>query len=848
MKHVFISYAHNDNDFAEVLKTKLSESGIVAWLDQDRLEMGDDWRLSIDNALRGAFACIVILSPEADASKYVTYEWAFACGLGLKVLPILYRECDNLHPRLEIWQYKDFTPRTDRPWNELIARLQEIQKENLNASSVVSSSGRESHVHGAMQALTDWKPADRAEAAKVLGDLKEKQAIDGLLSAINDNEVNVRITAIQSLGKIADKRATEPLLELIDDKDTEIRNAIIIALAKLKDSKALPHILQIVKNETNTDVRLSAARALVPLATKAELKELVTLIEAEQHSSIRVQLINALATVDASYSIPTLIDCLADVPEVRNMAESVLLKLDFTDFEDHIEYGLCHGVSVVGSRVAYIAGEFLQTTINPLLLGYLEDPSTDVNTRKELAYALGKTGDPDVIPDLIKILRSHDPDSIEDDDELIDRENDEFYRVMLEALDQLATPEYIDDLVALLYKSSWVVREQTAQILGNIDGLSLRHGLPDLLITYIRDDDEDVQQAALLALTKQEHMADIETILSALSGNDFSPNYFSAKQEAVDFVANHFGVRGLLAALSIESCSALWEIAEKIIEIFQPENKRSLLKALKDSFHRVRGFTAEALGQIGKPEYCEPLKPLVDDQHNYIRGITLRALGRLGCTSAREQIISRLDDESKVFSNEISTVSDYAAIALGQIGDETAHNHLINVISYRSSIGQPALAFEASQLLAKLSHSSQTQVLQTLLDSEKWETRFGVVEILGKVASKVNDPDIVLTLGEQFRIETDDDIRVGIAQVLSDNVDDNAIPILIEMLEDTSFSQIHGTNLDIVAVRCLNNIDDLKAQEAVQQWSKNHPDRDMKQNYPYQNGTDPTTNVNDIPF
>ncbi len=59
------------------------------------------------------------MSPEARSSEYVTYEWAFAYGIGLKIIPILYKDT-KLHPRLEALQYLDFTSRTSRPWDALI--------------------------------------------------------------------------------------------------------------------------------------------------------------------------------------------------------------------------------------------------------------------------------------------------------------------------------------------------------------------------------------------------------------------------------------------------------------------------------------------------------------------------------------------------------------------------------------------------------------------------------------------------------------------------------------------------------------------------------------------------------
>src|SRR5437764_14170014 len=118
MKHVFISFKHEDLDFAENVISRLEKVGFSTWAD-DKLRAGDDWRTTIDLAIKNAFALVVIMTPEAKASEYVTYEWAFAWGAGVKVIPVLLRPTE-LHPRLEALQYLDFTSRLVRPWDALL--------------------------------------------------------------------------------------------------------------------------------------------------------------------------------------------------------------------------------------------------------------------------------------------------------------------------------------------------------------------------------------------------------------------------------------------------------------------------------------------------------------------------------------------------------------------------------------------------------------------------------------------------------------------------------------------------------------------------------------------------------
>jgi len=121
VKHVFISYSRGDAKFASKLRQQLNESKLAAWRDIDDLRAGETWQQAIDDALRTAAALIVILSPPAMKSEYVTYEWAFALGAGIPVIPILWKAA-QLHPRLASLHFIDFT-KPGKPWLRLIDEL-----------------------------------------------------------------------------------------------------------------------------------------------------------------------------------------------------------------------------------------------------------------------------------------------------------------------------------------------------------------------------------------------------------------------------------------------------------------------------------------------------------------------------------------------------------------------------------------------------------------------------------------------------------------------------------------------------------------------------------------------------
>ncbi|MEW6586007.1 MAG: toll/interleukin-1 receptor domain-containing protein [Nitrospirota bacterium] len=137
----FISHAKEDGDFAENLKGRLREVGLDGWIDIDVLEAGVDWRKEIDETILESRALILVLSPDSKASEYVTYEWAFALGSGLRIVPLMLRDT-SIHPRLEVFQYLDFTNRRARPWSRLFALLQDVSETVPNTYKASGSQGQ----------------------------------------------------------------------------------------------------------------------------------------------------------------------------------------------------------------------------------------------------------------------------------------------------------------------------------------------------------------------------------------------------------------------------------------------------------------------------------------------------------------------------------------------------------------------------------------------------------------------------------------------------------------------------------------------------------------------------------
>lgn len=75
---VFISYYHEDADFANRLIDDLSAAGHACWVDTSAIKGGDEWVLTIAEGIINSYALVVIVTFEALQSKWVQKEilWA----------------------------------------------------------------------------------------------------------------------------------------------------------------------------------------------------------------------------------------------------------------------------------------------------------------------------------------------------------------------------------------------------------------------------------------------------------------------------------------------------------------------------------------------------------------------------------------------------------------------------------------------------------------------------------------------------------------------------------------------------------------------------------------------------
>lgn len=111
---VFLCQASGDKPSVRELYKHLVAKGVDAWLDQEKLLPGQDWRLEIPRAVKEADVVVVCLSKKSITKEgYVQKEIKFALDIAeekpegtIFLIPARLEEC-TVPERLSRWQWVD---------------------------------------------------------------------------------------------------------------------------------------------------------------------------------------------------------------------------------------------------------------------------------------------------------------------------------------------------------------------------------------------------------------------------------------------------------------------------------------------------------------------------------------------------------------------------------------------------------------------------------------------------------------------------------------------------------------------------------------------------------------------
>jgi len=795
-KQVFISYAHVDNDFAEVVQQKLIDAGFNPWVDNKQLKAGDDWRQGIDAAIRGSFALIVIISPESDQSKYVTYEWAFAFGNGIQIIPVMYRSTEKIHPRLDSWHYEDFTHRINRPWDRLIGRLEELFKEiDLRAPFDNSS-----YFGEALKALGSWKPGERIEACRVLAQLGNASAVDSLARVLHDTDAGVRVAAADALGSIGHISAVDHLLNSVNDLVPTVRVAIVKALARFntpsvidalfialadadmsiveyataglianKAVEKLPDVRSLLKAES-LQIKVSAIEIIGELQDRASVSYLLEMLRSDA-GTLRSDILAALRNIGDSTAVPELLSLHMNEVEVEPWSAS-------TDLKDAIS--LLIDKSSVHTLVSCVA-------------------STNWAIRQFGAELLGQIGDPAGLPALFSVLK--DPDS----------------DVQNAAMNAIRSFPQLSEL---------------PQIIENLD-------------------DDNVSRRSEAAYT----LAKFGALSGLVYGLTSSNNAFWELSNALSNELLTEDPSAVRSALRHEHTRVRAAFAEAIGVRQLDAYCQELMTLVDDRASFVRGLSVRAIGRLKCSNAITALTARLDDDgtifsnsSSTVGNFALIALGKLGEMSLVPRLINLWAADDASLRTEVRSLLEDSErdVVLPHL-IESLHNDSISVVEEAVKLLSKLSATEALAHIRALRRSSDESVrsavifaLAELQDNSvyedvesfaadtRWVVRERVASLLAKLDPNRSQPTLIRLLQDE-----DADVRIAAVEALGMTKNQETVGYLINRLDDKAYGMLGKRVCDVAAIS-LQNYGIKEATEAVSSWM--------------QTSSSTPENISDIPF
>ena len=128
---VFISYAREDKKIARRLYNDLQDNGITAWLDSEKILVGQNWNHMIRKAIKESNFFIALLSSNSISKRgFVQKELKIALDVldefppeGIFVLPVRIDDCKPIDGKLECIHWANLFPSYENGLNQILRVL-----------------------------------------------------------------------------------------------------------------------------------------------------------------------------------------------------------------------------------------------------------------------------------------------------------------------------------------------------------------------------------------------------------------------------------------------------------------------------------------------------------------------------------------------------------------------------------------------------------------------------------------------------------------------------------------------------------------------------------------------------
>jgi hypothetical protein len=130
---LFISHASADLPFVNELVSELEREDVRVWSDKGRIRLGEDFMVSVQQALESSEYFLLVISPAYLASQWANFEMGVALSRSLsqgqgRIIPLYLKRVPNTALPSSIKQLSGLNAQ-DSPISEIAHQLAEIIKQ-----------------------------------------------------------------------------------------------------------------------------------------------------------------------------------------------------------------------------------------------------------------------------------------------------------------------------------------------------------------------------------------------------------------------------------------------------------------------------------------------------------------------------------------------------------------------------------------------------------------------------------------------------------------------------------------------------------------------------------------------
>ncbi len=580
------------------------------------------------------------------------------------------------------------------------------------------------------------------------------QDINNFLQQIGDSDSSIRCDAIRMIIGIKDGRLLYPLIKSLQDDDLGVQQAAMDALVVYDEEAAVYNLLPLLADK-RVAVKNLAQEILE--RTGGSGFELLHAHIHDRDEDVRKMIADILGRLELPQAIPVLIEMLKDP-------------------NDNVRSSAIEGL-----------GRITDQSIVDYLIKLLEQEDWVTLFAVE---SLGRLGDMKAVRPLVSLLKS--------------TKNLDVQCMAIDALSHIGGEESISGLLEALACVNPGIMDMA--VMGII---TMTQGQIGTVVDKFGRDEFTVHLARLaehLDMAEQENVMNVlqayqsigsskcsEGVLRLADGMDFDNQ--DVINKAVRVIRDIGDENTLISSLSHES-ETRRRISVRVLGLRRSEKAIASIASLFEGAERdMKIEVLNAMGNIGGDEAFRFISDKLRGSEGHIREAAVDALGAMATPEAIRPLLDQLSKEE--YHNVIGKITG----ALIQIGLRFKSQELADGLIGGLYSKNPAIREMAVKGLEELRWVDSSEHISALLNDENWRVRRASLEFMGSRRDAALLENLIIAAHDEK-----DEVRMFVAQLLSEYTDDVATDALIELLEN---------NNDWIQLKAIEGLVKQKSRKAV---------------------------------